>query len=378
LRLTMKQLPRHKLMIPGPVEVSDSVLAEMGAQVAVHYGPEWTAFYKETTSIMKSVFRTEGDVFLLVCSGSGGMEAAISSLFMPGERVLVGVNGFFGERAAFIALSRGLQVVRISAADGTPITPDSVKHALESESNLAGVVIVHHETSTGVLNPIQAIGALTREFDIPFIVDAVSSLGGDQLAMDEWGIDICVTASQKCLEAPPGLAPVAVSPRAWEFMDRKGDFPAGWYLNLRTWREFADKWGDWHPFPITQATNNVRALRTALDGLDLEGLDNRIKRYRETARYIRSGLQEMDFALFVDGEYSSSTISAVCARDDLQVSEMITFLRDQKGIRIAGGLGSTSGRIFRVGHMGKAASKEYADQFLDSLAQYIRSIKGSR
>ena len=312
-------------MIPGPVEVDDSVLAEMGAQVAVHYGPEWTALYKETTAIMKGVFRTSGDVFLFVSSGSGGVEAAISSLLMPGERVLVAVNGFFGERAAAIAHSRGLQVIRVDAAEGFPITPDAVKHVLEAELDIAGFVAVHHETSTGVLNPIQALGALAREHEIPFIVDAISSLGGDELAMDEWGIDICITASQKCLEAPPGLAPVAVNQSAWQIMDRKGDFPAGWYLNLRNWREFADKWGDWHPFPITMATNNVRALRAALDHLLIEGLEKRIQRYRETAQYIRNGIQEMGFTLFVDGEYSSSTITAVRVPDQLNVSELITF-----------------------------------------------------
>lgn len=370
----MKQLPQHRLMIPGPVEVSDSVLAEMGSQVAVHYGPEWTALYKETTSIMKTVFRTSGDVFLLVSSGSGGVEAAISSLLMPGERVLVAVNGFFGERAAAIARSRGLHVIRVDASGESPITPDAVRRVLDAESDIAGFVAVHHETSTGVLNPIQALGALAREHEIPFIVDAISSLGGDELAMDEWGIDICVTASQKCLEAPPGLAPVAVNPRAWQIMDRKGDFPAGWYLNLRNWREFADKWGDWHPFPITMATNNVRALRVALDHLLLEGLGNRIQRYRETARYIREGLRELGFMLFVDGEYSSSTITAVRIPDLFNVNGLISFLKERKGIRIAGGLGNTAGQIFRVGHMGKAASKEYADMLLESLAEYIGTI----
>ena len=297
-------------MIPGPVEVDDFVLAEMGAPVAVHYGPEWTTLYKNTIARMKEVFRTSGDVFLLVSSGSGGLEAAISSLLAPGERVLVAVNGFFGERAATIAHCRGLQVVRVDAPWGAPIMPESVKASLEREKGVAGLIVVHHETSTGVLNPVQTIGSIVREYEVPFIVDAVSSLGGDELAMDDWGIDICVTASQKCLEAPPGLAPVAVSPRAWQIMDRKGDFPSGWYLNLRIWRQFAEEWGDWHPFPITMATNNVRALRAALDKLFTEGLRHRINRYRETAQFIRVGLREMNFSLFVDGEYASSTITS--------------------------------------------------------------------
>ncbi|MBI4770195.1 MAG: alanine--glyoxylate aminotransferase family protein [Chloroflexi bacterium] len=342
-------LPRHKLMIPGPVEVDDSVLAEMGAPVAVHYGPEWTAFYKDTTARMKQVFRTSGDVFLIVSSGSGGVEAAVASLLAPGERVLVAVNGFFGERMATIAQSRGLEVVRATALWGEPIAPEAVRAVFERQPGIAGLLVVHHETSTGVLNPLPALGSLAREFDVPFVVDAVSSLGGEELAMDDWGIDICITASQKCLEAPPGIAPVAVSPRAWHIMDRKGDFPAGWYLNLR-------------------------ALRAALDRLLAEGLAHRIERYQDTARFLRAGLRELGFSLFVDGEAASSTITAVCRPPQIDVADLIAYLREARGIRIAGGLGETHGRIFRVGHMGQAASREYAGLFLEGLTEYLHQI----
>lgn len=359
-------------MIPGPVEVDESVLAEMGAPVAVHYGPEWTAFYKDTVGLMQQVFRTEGDVFLLVSSGTGGIEAAISSLLAPGEAVLVVVNGFFGERLATIAHLRGLEVVTVSSPWGEPIAPEAVRAVLDKDDGIAGLIAVHHETSTGVLNPLAALGALARQFDVPFIVDAVSSLGGEELAMDDWGIDICVTASQKCLEAPPGLAPVAVSQRAWEVMDRKGDSPAGFYLNLRIWRQYAEEWGDWHPFPVTMATSNVRALRAALDSLLAEGLTQRIVRYRDTAQFLRAGLRELGFSLFVDGEAASSTITAVRRLPGMNVADLVTFLRDKRGIRIAGGLGTLKDEIFRVGHMGRAASRDYATILLEGLAAYLQ------
>ena len=364
-------LPRHKLMIPGPVEVDESVLAEMGAPVAAHYGPEWTALYKDTTTRMKLVFRTKGDVFLLVSSGSGGLEAAIASPLAPGQRVLVGVNGFFGERLATIARSRGLEVVTVTAPWGEPIAPEAVHAALEKDAAIAGLIVVHHETSTGVLNPLPALGSLAREFDVPFIVDAVSSLGGEELAMDDWGIDICVTASQKCLEAPPGLAPVAVSRRAWEVMDRNRDSPAGFYLNLRVWRQYAEEWGDWHPFPVTMATNNVLALRAALDKLLTEGLAQRIERYRDVAQFLRTGLRQLGLSLFVEGKIASSTITVVRRPPHVDVADLITFLREERSIRIAGGLGATHGEIFRVGHMGKAASREYATLLLAGLADYL-------
>jgi len=368
----VKTLPHHKLMIPGPVEVDDSVLAEMGAPVAVHYGPEWTAFYKDTVELMRQVFRTEGDVFLLVSSGTGGIEAGISSLLAPGERALVADNGFFGERLAIIARLRGLEVVTVTAPWGEPIAPEAVRTILEKDAGIAGLIVVHHETSTGVLNPLPALGSLARQFNVPFIVDAVSSLGGEELAMDDWGIDLCVTASQKCLEAPPGLAPVAVSRRAWEVMDRKGDFRAGFYLNLRVWRQYVEEWGNWHPFPVTMATSNVRALRAALDRLLAEGLAQRIERYRDTAQFLRAGLRELGFSLFVDGQAASSTITAVRRLPGMDVADLVTFLREKRGIRIAGGLGALKSEIFRVGHMGRAASRDYAALLLEGLAAYLR------
>lgn len=366
----MPTIPRPKLMIPGPVDVDDGVLEPMGAPVAAHYGQEWTQLYKGTTELLRQIFRTQGDVFLLVSSGSGGMEAAVASLFREGQRVLVGVNGFFGERLEAIARSRSLDVVPVVAPWGTPLDPDAVRKAVAESGDVAGIVIVHHETSTGVLNPVREIGSLAQEYGLAYVVDAVSSLGGEELCMDEWGIDICVTASQKCLEAPPGVAPVAVGRRAWQRMDSQPDGSAGWYLNLKVWRQFAQDWGDWHPFPVTLPTNNVLALRAALDVLAAEGLEARIARYRQIAGIVREGIRRMNWSLFVDGEAASSTISVVRRPSGLDVGDLITFLREKRGIRIAGGLGPLQGQIFRVGHMGRAATRGYATMFLEGLRAY--------
>ncbi|HKZ54458.1 MAG TPA: alanine--glyoxylate aminotransferase family protein [Anaerolineales bacterium] len=369
-------IPRHRLFIPGPVEVDETVLAEMGGPVVAHYGREWTALYKETTNRMKEVFRTEGDVFLLVASGSGGLEAAVASLFAPGERVIVGVNGFFGERLATIARMRGLAVVEVIAPWGKAISVDDVRDALRGNWPIAGLLVNHHETSTGVLNPIQSLGGLAGEFDIPYVVDAISSLGGEVLAMDDWGIDICVGASQKCLEAPPGLAPVAVSRRAWEIMERKGEFPAGWYLNLRIWRKYAQEWGEWHPFPVTLPTNIVLAFRAALDRLLEEGLEAHMSRYREAAQFVRTGLRELGFDLYVDGEIASTTLTAVRRLPSMDISDLIGYLLEERGIRVAGGLGATRGEIFRIGHMGKAAHPGVASLVLDALRAYLAERGG--
>lgn len=362
----------EKLMIPGPVGVDDDVLEVMGAPVAVHYGAEWTALYNETTSRLKQVFRTSGDVFILVSSGSGGIEAAVASLFSPGELVAIVVNGFFGERLASIAQLRGLQVVRVVAAWGEPVDPAQVRAALSQDRKIAGLLAVSVETSTGVLNPVERLGALAREYDVPFVVDAVSSLGGEELAMDEWGIDVCVTASQKCLEAPPGLAPVAVSRRAWAIMDRKDNPYAGWYLNLKIWRQYVQEWGSWHPSPITMATSNVRALHVSVGKLLAEGLERRIEHYQEAAQFFRAGLGPLGFSLFVEGASATSVITAVRRLPGLNVAELVSFLHDRYNIHIAGGLGATRGEIFRVGHMGRAGSHESISLLLEGIRDFLQ------
>lgn len=362
---------RHpRLMIPGPVDVSDAVVAAMANQVVPHYGPEWTALYKETTFVLQSIFQTQGDVFLMVGSGSAGLDAAINSLFTPGEKVLVTVNGFFGDRIVQFSRAHGLRVVEAAADWGKPVDPLTVEQLLTDDRQISGMIAVHHETSTGVLNPIQEMGSLARKYGIPLIVDAVSSLGGEELKMDEWGVDICVTASNKCLESVPGVAPVAVGPNAWKVMQGKQPAAPGWYLNLRLWKQYLEEWGDWHPAPVTMATNTVIALNAALEELVHEGPANRIKRYWETASYFREEIQKIGFEMFANGPGASSCISAVYRLPQMDAPKFISYLLEEKEIHIAGGLGQTKGAIFRVGHMGKAGSHSYVDILLDAVKDY--------
>lgn len=361
-------------MIPGPVEVDEDVLAAMGGPVAVHYGPEWVRVYRDTVAKLGAVFRTAGDIFLIPGSGSAGLDAAIGSLIGPGERCLVAVNGFFGERLAAIARSHGAEVTEVRAEWGQPISPEAVRAALRRRQGIQALFVVHHETSTGVLNPVRELGEVAQEFTVPFVVDAISSLGGEELAMDEWGIDICVTASQKCLEAPPGLAPLAVRPLAWQVMDRKKDHHCGWYLDLRTWREYAQAWADWHPYPVTLPTNLVLALRVALDKILEETLARRWQRYNSVSQALRQGLRERGFPLLADDAWASSAVTAAMTPPNLSPERVIAFLQDRHGIRITGGMGQLKGKIFRVGHMGKAASLSYVERFLVALDDLLSTM----
>jgi alanine-glyoxylate transaminase/serine-glyoxylate transaminase/serine-pyruvate transaminase len=181
-----------------------------------------------------------------------------------------------------------------------------------------------------------------------------------------------VAASNKSLESVPGVAPVAVGRDAWKYMEKKQFAAPGWYLNLRLWKQYLEEWGNWHPSPVTMATSTVIALNAALEELVKEGLENRIARYKETARYFRQSIGELGFQLFVEGPQASSCISSISRLPNLDVHSLVTFLLEEKNIQIAGGLGRTKGEIFRVGHMGKASSRDYVDELLEAIQEFMR------
>ena len=355
------------LMIPGPVEVEADVLAAMGQQVVPHYGPQWVPIYRDVQSNLKLVFRTAGDVFLIPGSGSAGVEAVIGSLLRPGDACVVAVNGFFGERLSAIAQSRGAQVSEVRAEWGQPVLVEQIRAALDRQEGFQAVCVVHHETSTTALNPVREISALASEYGVPLVVDAISSLGGEALDMDSWGIPFCVTASQKCLEAPPGLTAVAVGPIGWEVLDRNPAPFCGWYLNLRTWREYQQKWASWHPFPVTLPTNLVRALQVALDRLIQETVEGRIQRYASIARFVRQGLKARGFTCLVEDAWAASSVTAAIPPPGVTADHLVSCLREKRRIRIAGGMGDLQGRIIRIGHMGQAASLEKMELLLSTL-----------
>jgi len=365
-----------KLMIPGPVSVDDDVLFEMGQPIRPHYGANWTADYNETRDLLKQVFRTEGDVHILSGSGSAAIDAAIGSLASTGETVVVGTNGYFGERLEEVCAGYGLEIIRVSAPLGEPLDPASFREAFSMDPRPALVALVYLETATAVVNPLQEISALANEYGVPVVVDAVSALGGVPLSMDEWGIDICASASQKCLGAPPGLGPIAIAPRAWEIMESKPDRGHGWYLNLETWRRFADEWGHWHPHPVTVATSNILALRAGLRKLLDEGVDQRLARYAELAMRLRNGVRSLGMEPLTPDEQLAPVLTAVIAPKGVKIAELLRYLREERNIMISVGLGeSLRNHVFRVGHMGPTVSANDIDEVLGGLQAFLE-LKG--
>ena len=192
--------------------------------------------------------------------------------------------------------------------------------------------------------------------------------------MDVWGIDLCASSSQKCLGAPPGLAPLSVSKRGWDFIDRNPHKGHGWYLNLSVWRRYAHDWADWHPFPITMATNNLAALRTSTESLLREGLKNRFERYQQLALHLRQGLRSLGMEPFTSDEVMAPVITAVFGPSTVPTGQIVDYLAQYHRIRIAGGLGQLKNKVFRIGHMSPAVTKEDIDHVLFALKEFKNSI----
>lgn len=359
-----------RLMIPGPVSVAPEVQAAMGAPVQPHYGPRFRSLYFETLERLKDLFHTSGEVFLLSGSGTAGIDACFGSAFHRGETVIVASNGFFGLRLIDIAQRRGLNVIPLWGEEGQPLEVEPVLEALQAHPEARGVAAVHLETSTTILNPIGQLGKALRGKDVLFVVDAVSSLGGIEFRMEEWGVDLAASATQKCLGAPPGLSPVAVSQRAWERITRQPE-DAGWFTDLRMWKKYMVEWGDWHPTPVTMNSNLVTALNVALRMLAEEGIEARLERYRQLALQLRAGLERIGLEPYTPVERMNAVLTA--AWTPVPSGRLVSFLEQECRIKISSGLGAMKEQLIRIGHMSPVVTAQDIDDVIDGLERCLAS-----
>ena len=362
---------REFLMIPGPVSVDDDVLEAVALPVRAHYGEGWTELYKRCIEGMKLVFKTAGAVHLIFGSGMAGVETCIASVLGPGDEVLVATNGLFGDRMADVAVANGLEVHRVRPELAHAVTAAQVRAALKEHPGVRAVCVVHHETSVGVLNEVQGIAEAARERGALTIVDGISAVGGVPFDMDGWGVDMCVTVANKCIGGVIGVAPVAAGPRALAALDDGRPKAAGWYLNLATWQRFYKEWGGWHPHPTTMPTNVIEGFDVALRGLLEEGLENRWRRLAAARDRVRDGLEEMGFPMLSPIEIASPVTTASYGMAGMNVADYSDYLLREHNIHIGGGLGELAGKIFRVGHMGRAAEPAAIDRYLRATADYV-------
>ena len=357
---------RYKLMIPGPTEVPDEVLEQMGAPVLPHYESEWAEIYWEVIGDLKQVFGTESDVFIVNGSGTLSIELAMASLLTEGDRVLSIANCGVGRGMGNAAQGFGATCVTVEGEQGKPMPPEKVRPYLERES-FQMVVAGHHDTPTGFLNPLDEIGALCREFDVPYLVDAVASLGGVPFEMDQCGVDLCCASVQKCLDCPPGLAVVGVSEKAWRKMEAKGELHRGRYMNLLAWRQMAQKNRDWHPTLVTCATNNIMGLRASLKRILREGLEARMQRYARLGEMLRQGIRNMGLTTLVEDRYAP-LLTAVQFPEEINAAETREFIRHHYGVLVGRG----GENYFRIAHFGSAVSPDYITLVLVGIEDFLR------
>jgi alanine-glyoxylate transaminase/serine-glyoxylate transaminase/serine-pyruvate transaminase len=361
-----------KLFTPGPGDVDEDVLSSLSSPVIRHYGPEWMEIYHETQGLLKQVFKTKNEIYFVPGPASSLIDMSIGSLVATGEKIIVGNNGFFGERMLHIAQGYGLETITLNAPLGESLNVDDLKKMLKTHADAKAVAFVHHETGTTVMNPLRDLARISKEAGRVVIVDTVSSMGGVDVRVDEWGIDVCVTTPNKCLDALPGIGFISVSPDAWKLVDSHTQTNHGWFLNLKTWRQYATEWGSWHPTPVTLPTNIILAARTSLAKIVAMGLEAHFEKYRHASQVVRQGLRSLGYEMFVEDEYASPIVTGVCRRPEFELNELSAWLVEQREIAVGGGLGELSGKMIRVGHLGKAATREYLIDFLFAMEEFLR------
>ena len=365
-------VPPRILLGPGPSAAHPRVLQAMMAPMIGYLDPDFVKIMDEVSALLRRVFETEDGLTLSVSgTGSAGMEVGINSLLEPGDTVIMCVCGFFGHRMEDMAERIGANVVVLESEWGKPFPAEMLEAELRKHERVKLVTIVHAETSTGVLQPLRDVSALAQEHDALFMVDAVTSLGGNRVEFDDVGIDYCYSASQKCLATPPGMAPVATSQRALESVKSRREKPTSWYLDLGL---IANYWGPEHVYHHTAPVSNIVGLREALRIVLEEGLDDRAARHRRNARALRKGLEALGLELVVDEAHSLDQITPVWIPegvDDLEVRQ--TLLR-RYTIEIGRGLGDFAGRVWRIGLMGESSRAHNVLAFLSAMEEILPGV----
>lgn len=339
-----------RLMVPGPSETWAEGLEEMSHPILPHYGKAFLAIWHSVRDHLKPIFGTEENPLMIPGAGTAGTEMSLCGF--AGKKCLVIRAGTFCDRIADILLAHRAQVIDIEVPDRHCLDPKAVAEALRRHPDAAAVCMVHSETSTGILHPVEATAAIVAKSNALMVVDAVSSLGAVDFQMDRWGVDICWTASQKALGCPPGLAMVSFSRRARQFLQSNASQITSWYLNPLVWQWHADNW-DWHPYPTSLPTQVFAAMDKILKRLEAEGKESFLKRQHAAAAAIRNGCRTLGFELYPLSEKNASpTITALIPPQGLDEASFRARMLEDHDIMIAGGFGKLRGQIIRIGHMG--------------------------
>lgn len=335
------------LMTPGPTPVPPEVLLAQGSPLVYHRGPGYGALLREVTEGLQRIMETSSDVLVFSSSGTGGLESCVANLFSPGDRVVVPVAGYFGQRFANIARAFGLEVSTIDYEWGQAVKAEDVSRALD-QAQAKAVLMQHSETSTGIVNDVRAVGELTEERDVLLAVDVVSSLGAVPYEGDAWGVDVAIGGSQKALGGTPGLAFASVSTRAWE-ASRVASCPRFYF----DWAPYKASYESKDPeSPFTPAISLVLGMAAALRLYFEEGKEAVLERHRLLSEATKEGVRALGLDLFGERPEAAWAVTAVRAPEGIDGNELVAKVRTDHGIILAPGQGPLKGRVFRIGHLG--------------------------
>ena len=357
------------LMGPGPSCVPPEVYWALSQKTLGHLDPYFLDIMEELKALLRRIMNTQNTLTIPISgTGSAGMEAAFVNLVEPGDRVLVLKNGVFGLRMQDVAGRLGAQVDVLEFPWGTPVEPEMVAQKIRQESYKI-IAVVHAETSTGVRNPVAEIGRLIKGQEALYLVDTVTSLGGLEVCMDDWNIDVLYSGTQKCLSCPPGLAPLSFSDKAMaKLKGRKTKVP-NWYLDLSL---IAEYWGQNRVYHHTAPVNMLYGLYQALLLIFEEGPDKAFQRHTESHLELVKGLEGLGMKMLVEEPFRLPMLNAVCVPDGVDELSVRKRLRSEFKIEIGGGLGPLAGKIWRIGLMGHTARKENVDRLVAALRAILR------
>ena len=356
------------IMTPGPTEVSEEVRRAMSQKITnPDLDPDFFDFYLDVSSKLQQVIKTKNDVIIMSGEGILGLESACASLIEPGDKVLVLDNGIFGRGFADFADLYGAEVTKWEFPYNEEIDTNELAEKLAAENDFKFATFVHCETPTGIINNIGEITKLLNEHNILSIVDSVSAIGGVPIEVDEWGIDIILGGSQKCLSVPPGLTFMSVSDAAWDAVNNRETPVRGYYTNLQLWQN----WYEEKYFPYTQAISDIYALNAALDKWLAD--QEIFARHNKIAEAVRKAIAESNLNLFAENGHSD-TVTAIEIPDSINYQELNQLMTESHNVMIAGSLGEFEDKLIRIGHMGENCYEEKLYRTLKAFDHSLREL----
>lgn len=357
------------LMGPGPSNVHPRVLQALSLPLLGHLDPDFLAILDRTSENLRQVFRTQNELtFAVSGTGSAGMEASLVNVLEPDDEVIIGVNGVFGQRLLEVAMRLGARVHALEAPMGEAFDPERFIQAHKKVPKAKALVVVHAETSTGVRQPLEEVGAYLKDKETLFVVDTVTSLGGIPVEVDAWSIDICYSGTQKCLSVPPGLSPITFSAKALGAIERRKTPVSSWYLDVTLIRRYL---GTERLYHHTAPISMLYALYEGTQIVLEEGMEARWQRHRALGEALQDGLETLGFKLLGDKPFRLPQLTSAFVPEGTSEAWIRKELLSRYGIEVGGGLGELKGRILRIGLMGETARPSNATLLLDGLKTLI-------